>query len=213
MSALIYDNSASAFKEAENPKINVNGTFVDSNGMVHKDDVWKEVYSAKIPGTQAVTTGRAYILDGAYYNGSQLTGMCLSITGTNAIIQLRRAAGEGTWPGGTDLKSRLRSSWGNLYDAINHAYLPTGTNQSDFYPSGGYWEVYYSLGIAPNGHYGVWLGNSSGGNYYYMGSKYNGEYIKTTNLAEYVLLYTPYISIDLTKVVADPKAPTVLLAK
>lgn len=215
MPALIYDNSASAFKEAENPKINVNGTFVDSNGMVYKDSAWKEGYSAFIKGVDAVQVNGVYTLgSGAHTNrNGTITVICLSKSDNTAVMQTYGVTA-GAWPGSGDLTSSYSSYWGALSSAISYVKLPTGSSSSNISPSGSYTILqsaagnYGSFGAQSDG---AWLGTvgASTSNAWYVKSDGEVSYNRATH--RYVI--APYFTLDLTKVVVDPKAPTVLLAK
>lgn len=217
MPALIYDNSASAFKEAENPKINVNDTFVDSNGMVHKDGIWKEGYSAFIKGVDAVQVNGVYTLgSGAHTNrGGTISVKCLSKSGNTAVMQTYGVTGA-SWPGSGDLTSSYSSYWGTLSSAISGVKLPTGSSTSNISPSGSYEILRSAAGNARSFGATVvqdaWLGTSDydGGAYLVVYSNGNVGY---TLAISSLCVIAPYFTLDLTKVKVDPKAPTVLLAK
>lgn len=215
MPALIYDNSASAYKEAENPKININGTFVDSNGMVYKDSVWKEGYSAFIKGVDAVQVNGEYTLgSGAHTNkNGTIRVKCLSKSGNTAVMQTYGITA-GIWPGRGDLTTSYKSYFGNLASAVSNLRLPTGTSTSDIIPSGSYsvlCSAAYNYISFESTHTSAWLATlydnlhcyTVGANGLVNG---NTDYRNTCVIA-------PYFTLDLTKVVVDPKAPTVLLAK
>lgn len=220
MSALIYDNSASAFKEAENPKINVNGTFVDSNGMVYKDGVWKEGYSNVKPGT-AMVVGQDYALgSGAHTNTNRTIKVkCLSKSSSTAVMQTYGITA-GAWPGDGDLTSSYRGYFGNLASAISGVRLATGTTTSDITPSGSYDPIFssakdsYSFNADSTNRYS-WLSGSrnisSGSVNYWVAwtISSNGRVRESTTTNNHVS--APYFTLNLTNIKIQ-KDNTIIIA-
>lgn len=93
MSAKIYDTTSQAFVDAETPKVNSGGVFIDAEGKVYSGGAWEDAWSGSLPANYIIKDGKVNSDIGLEWVAAKITSAWDSATTVPTAYTITQGSG------------------------------------------------------------------------------------------------------------------------